>query len=72
MVTEVTTEENVEERAKGFKEWRKWPHAYEMHPKGASEHFSPLVVAAGAAGEEKAKWYTDEFQGASFYSYYWE
>ena len=32
-----------------LEDWRNFPHAYEMHPRGASEHFSTLLVCAGAA-----------------------
>ncbi|WFD35072.1 phospholipase C, partial [Malassezia cuniculi] len=50
-------------REAALREWRGFPHAYEMHPRGAAEHFSPLLVCVGAAGEEQARSFTDEFCG---------
>jgi len=67
----VTTEDSTE-RGKQLEEWRTWPNAYESHPRGGAEHFLPLIVAAGAGGDQAAKSYSDEFRGIPFYSYYWE
>ena len=61
-----------DERAAKLKGWRKWPHASAMHPPGAAEHFSPLVVCAGAAGEQPAEGWVDEFLGFDNKSYYWK
>jgi aromatic ring-opening dioxygenase catalytic subunit (LigB family) len=63
--------EDAEERKDKFKGWRKWPGAYEMHPRGGAEHFLPLIVCAGA-GSGKAKSYSDTFVGLDMWSYYWE
>lgn len=71
-VTDAACEVDEAKREEKFKEWRKWPHAYQMHPRGGGEHFLPLVVAAGAGGEGKAKFYADEYKGTDMYSYYWE
>lgn len=71
-VNAAVTEEKVEERQKKLEEWRKFPGAYDMHPRGGAEHFLPLVVCAGAAGEGKGKTYSDKFVGLDMYSYYWK
>ncbi|KAF2119963.1 Extradiol ring-cleavage dioxygenase, class III enzyme, subunit B [Lophiotrema nucula] len=73
VVTDAVTTEGAEERAKKFEGWRGWKGAYDMHPRGGAEHFLPLIVCAGAAGEEaKAKRYKDEMVGLDIWSYYWE
>eukprot|EP01117_Protostelium_nocturnum_P007404 TRINITY_DN2650_c0_g2_i1.p1 TRINITY_DN2650_c0_g2~~TRINITY_DN2650_c0_g2_i1.p1 ORF type:complete len:274 (+),score=79.62 TRINITY_DN2650_c0_g2_i1:166-987(+) len=41
-------------REEGFTKWREWPGTFDAHPKGYSEHFSPVIVVAGAGGDEKA------------------
>lgn len=71
-VTEAVQTQNEEERGKKFQAWRLWKGAYDMHPRGGAEHFLPLIVCAGAAGDAKAKTYTDEFVGLDMWSYYWE
>jgi aromatic ring-opening dioxygenase catalytic subunit (LigB family) len=70
-VTDASTEPDSEGRARKFNGWREWPSSYEMHPAGGAEHFLPLIVCAGAGGEEKAQLYTDKFLGMDMYSYYW-
>ncbi|TID18051.1 Extradiol ring-cleavage dioxygenase class III enzyme subunit B [Venturia nashicola] len=65
-------EEDVEKRKEKLGDWRKFPNAYEMHPRGGAEHFLPLVVCAGAGGAGKAKSYTDKFLGLDMYSFYWD
>src|SRR2546423_5782435 len=60
-----------EQRAAKLKGWRKWPHASAMHPPGGAEHLSPLIVCAGAAGEQAAEGWTDEFLGFGNKSDYW-
>jgi len=59
-------------REQQMKGWRDWPNSYLMHPRGGAEHFLPLIVAAGAGGDESAKEYADEFMGLQMLSYYWE
>lgn len=59
-------------REKQMRGWRDWPNSYLMHPRGGAEHFLPLIVAAGAGGNESAKEYADEFMGLQMWSYYWE
>ncbi|KAL9093036.1 MAG: hypothetical protein Q9165_004174 [Trypethelium subeluteriae] len=70
-VTDAVLEEHVEEREKKIKSWRDWPAAYEMHPRGGAEHFLPLIVCAGAAGEGSGLSYTDKYMGLDMHSYYW-
>lgn len=70
-VSDAVTEKDEEARGKKLAEWRSWPGAYEMHPRGGAEHFLPLVVCAGAGGNEKAKSYHDDFMGLNIYSFYW-
>lgn len=36
-------------------DWASAPHAYRCHPPGEEEHLMPLMVAAGAAGEDTGK-----------------
>ena len=71
VVGEAVLEKTVEEREEKVKEWRKWPGAYEMHPRGGAEHFLPLVVCAGAGGEGQGGSYKDSYNGLDMYSYYW-
>ncbi|KAF2756947.1 extradiol ring-cleavage dioxygenase [Pseudovirgaria hyperparasitica] len=71
-VSDGVLEPDVEARKTKLEDWRKWPNSYEMHPRHGSEHFLPLIVCAGAAGEGKGGSYTDEFMGMEYYSFYWE
>jgi aromatic ring-opening dioxygenase catalytic subunit (LigB family) len=72
-LTEALEIEDVVERNKRLAEWRKFPHAYQMHPDGGAEHFLPLLVTAGSAGQEdgKVKKYKDTFVGVGVWTYYW-
>lgn len=70
-VNAAVKEQDPEERQKKLEGWRSFPGAYEMHPRGGAEHFLPLIVCAGAAGEGKLRTYTDKFMGLEMYSYYW-
>lgn len=70
-VTNAVQTEGLDERAKKFEEWRKWPGAFEMHPRGGAEHFMPLIVCSGAGGPEAGKAFKDEFMGLDIWSYYW-
>ncbi|KAF2008992.1 LigB-domain-containing protein [Aaosphaeria arxii CBS 175.79] len=61
------------ERGRKFEGWRDWEGSYTMHPRGGADHFMPLIVCAGAAGEgARAKGYSDEMMGMEIWSYYWE
>lgn len=68
---EVVKRANVTERMEGLVGWRGLPHADEMHPRGGGEHFMPLVVCAGAGGEDVAGGYKDNFAGIDVWTYYW-
>ncbi|KAL8400899.1 hypothetical protein RB594_001071 [Gaeumannomyces avenae] len=71
-VTDAVVTEAVGEREDKFAGWRDWPHAYVSHPANGAEHFMPLVVCAGAAGDGVAKSYVDEYMGLEIHSYYWD
>lgn len=71
-VTGAATTDDSEQRLKQFEEWRSWPESYTMHPRGGAEHFLPLIVCAGAAGETKGRSYPDDFRGVDMWSYYWD
>lgn len=71
-LTSATTAVKKDERWERVKGWRKLPHANRMHPPFGGEHFMPLIVCAGAAGDgEKAGVYKDVFSGVDIYTYYW-
>ncbi|KJR81453.1 catalytic LigB subunit of aromatic ring-opening dioxygenase [Sporothrix schenckii 1099-18] len=71
-VTAAATEPDAARRAALFEKWRDFPMAYVTHPRGGAEHFLPLIVCAGAAGNEAGKLFTDDFMGLDILSYYWE
>ncbi|KAK3337086.1 extradiol ring-cleavage class 3 subunit B [Cercophora scortea] len=71
-VTENVSIKDAKEREEKLAKWREWPGAYVSHPRNGAEHFLPLVVCAGAVGDEQAKLYADDFMGLGFVSYYWE
>lgn len=60
------------ERGSKLRDWRKWPYANSMHPPGAAEHLSPLIVCAGAGGEQVAESWSDELMGVDMKSYAWK
>ncbi|KHN97552.1 Extradiol ring-cleavage dioxygenase, class III enzyme, subunit B [Metarhizium album ARSEF 1941] len=71
-LTGAATKEGRDERWSGLKAWRTMPHVDRMHPPRAGEHFMPLLVCAGAAGDgEKARLYKDAFMGVDIFTYYW-
>ncbi|KAG9202449.1 hypothetical protein G6514_004425 [Epicoccum nigrum] len=71
-VSDAATTKDVVEREKKFEDWRNWPNAYTMHPRGGAEHFLPLIVCAGAGGETEGRKYADDFRGVDMWSYYWD
>lgn len=71
-VGEAMGSERLEARERKVESWREWPGAYEMHPRGGAEHFLPLIVCAGAGGDQKGESYKDAFLGLDIHSYYWE
>ncbi|TLS26870.1 hypothetical protein PpBr36_04791 [Pyricularia pennisetigena] len=71
-VTDAATTKDVQAREDKFAAWRTWPDAYVSHPPHGSEHFMPLAVCAGAAGQEEAKFYVDDYVGLDIHSYYWD
>lgn len=71
-LSEATMKPGKDDRWTALKGWRKLPYADTMHPPRGGEHFMPLVVCAGAAGDgEAAKRYSDEFLGVEINTYYW-
>ncbi|KAH8901979.1 Extradiol aromatic ring-opening dioxygenase [Coniochaeta sp. PMI_546] len=72
-LTAAVTEPDREKREARLGKWREFPYSYDMHPRYGAEHFLPLLVVAGAAGEEdgKAKAYKDDFLGIDIWTYYW-
>lgn len=40
------------QRRAALRDWAQGPHAHQCHPPGHEEHLIPLMVAAGAAGQE--------------------
>jgi aromatic ring-opening dioxygenase catalytic subunit (LigB family) len=71
-VTDAAMTDDQAARAEKFGEWRQWPNAYTMHPRGGAEHFLPLIVCAGAAMTTKGRKYSDDFRGLDMWSYYWD
>ncbi|TLD04044.1 hypothetical protein PgNI_11365 [Pyricularia grisea] len=71
-VTDAATTKDVQAREDKFAAWRSFPDAFVSHPPRGAEHFMPLAVCAGAAGEEEAKFYIDDCMGLDIYSYYWD
>lgn len=50
-----TVESSAAEREAALANWARAPHARDVHPPRAEEHLLPLMVAAGAAGEDQGK-----------------
>lgn len=71
-VTKAAKTKDDKEREQEFRNWREWPNSYLNHPRGGAEHFLPLIVAAGAAGDQGAEEYADEFMGLQMWSYFWQ
>ncbi|KAG6034534.1 hypothetical protein E4U41_006510 [Claviceps citrina] len=71
-LTDVVLERGSEQRWRGLVGWRGLPHSEKMHPLGGGEHFMPLLVCAGAAGDgEEGAVYRDKFLGVDILTYYW-
>ncbi len=48
-----TIESDSEQRDAALRDWSMAPHSLDSHPLGAEEHLLPLMVIAGAAGNDK-------------------
>jgi aromatic ring-opening dioxygenase catalytic subunit (LigB family) len=70
-LTETMKTEDVGERGKALESYRQWVGAKDAHPDGGVEHFLPLVVCAGAAGEGKAEAFEDAMWEVKESTYYW-
>ncbi|WP_404296408.1 DODA-type extradiol aromatic ring-opening family dioxygenase [Halomonas sp.] len=44
-----------EQRRAALSDWARAPHAHQCHPPGQEEHLIPLMVAAGAAGQDRGR-----------------
>ncbi|MCJ1315930.1 hypothetical protein MMC15_001250 [Xylographa vitiligo] len=62
----------VDEREENLVAWKQWEDSAQIHPRGAAEHFSPLVVCAGAAGDGVAKGWNDGMMGVAMRTFYWD
>jgi aromatic ring-opening dioxygenase catalytic subunit (LigB family) len=71
VLTDAATKEKREDRRAALDKWRDFPHAYLTHPPGGGEHFMPLLVCAGAAADEIAGKYKDNFLGIDIWTYFW-
>jgi aromatic ring-opening dioxygenase catalytic subunit (LigB family) len=71
VLNQTIAEEDSTKRIDLLSQWRRFPHAYTMHPMDCAEHFMPLIVSAGAAGDGKAGMYADRFKRMKLYSFYW-
>jgi len=59
------------ERLRKLERWRELPNSFEMHPPGGADHFMPLLVCAGAVGDEEVRSYRDEWMGIDIWTYFW-
>lgn len=71
-LTQTVGLESSQERGKAFNGWREWVGAVEAHPQGGEDHFLPLIVCAGAAGDGKSEAFSDEVFETKQYTYYWK
>ena len=62
----------VDEREENLVAWKQWEDSAQIHPRGAAEHFSPLVVCAGAAGDGVAQGWNDGMMGVAMRTFYWD
>ena len=72
-LTGVVSSPNRDERLAKLEKWRELPNSYFAHPKGAADHFLPLLVCVGAVDEAdgEVKTYSDQFLGVNILTYYW-
>ena len=69
----ILDDEDNDRQMTALQEWRKLPHSYEMHPRGAAEHFNTLLLCAGAVtSDEKVHCLKSEVWGAVEASFWWE
>ena len=61
----------VDQREEKLSAWRQWDGSAQIHPRGAAEHFSPLIVCAGAAGDGVAEGWNDMMMGVPMRTFYW-
>lgn len=54
-LTEACTSDSREQREKKLVDWANMPRARESHPVRRAEHLMPLLVVAGAGGNDKGK-----------------
>lgn len=71
-LTETMKVPDAEQRGKKLEDWRNWSGADEAHPERGQEHFLPLIVCAGAGGNESGKGWVDDVMGSPQWSYYWD
>ncbi|KAH8651311.1 Extradiol ring-cleavage dioxygenase, class III enzyme, subunit B [Xylariales sp. PMI_506] len=72
-VTEAVSHPKLEDRGAALDKWRDIPNSYDMHPPHGAEHFLPLIVTAGSAGDDaKCKSYKDEFVTLDIWTYFWD
>ncbi|PQE29171.1 extradiol ring-cleavage dioxygenase protein [Rutstroemia sp. NJR-2017a BBW] len=63
---------DAEKRRAELEGWRSWTGARDAHPEQGQEHFLPLIVCAGAAGDVGAEGWADEIMGSDQWTYYWK
>ena len=67
----------AEERSSALERWRDWDGSSTMHPPGRAEHFSPLIVCAGAAGDfndstQVIEGWEDSMAGLNMQNWVWK